>query len=156
MGPRAMTSLFSLILFPLSCQLCHKKEQFIETCCNRGCDMALVVGLSSPRGQQTDIRFTLGWKPKARTRLFPAGCSARVYFAEEGLNVTSDQGEGSGRAVTRSWLGPMTRVLGDINAIIQNAAQRPGEAPVMVYQLWNRRRLRLCRRNPRYRKTCRF
>jgi NitT/TauT family transport system substrate-binding protein len=28
--------------------------------------------------------------------------------------------------------------FGDINAIIQNAAERPGEAPVMVYQLWNR------------------
>lgn len=27
--------------------------------------------------------------------------------------------------------------FGDINAIIQNAAERPEVTPVMVYQLWN-------------------
>ena len=34
--------------------------------------------------------------------------------------------------------GAYTAGFGDINAIIQNAATRPGEAPVMVYMLYNR------------------
>jgi len=49
----------------------------------------------------------------------------------------------------------MTAGFGRINCDHpKNAAQRPGEAPVMVYQSGTVRRLRLCRRNPAvYRKN---
>ncbi|MGB3407185.1 MAG: ABC transporter substrate-binding protein [Jannaschia sp.] len=87
--------------------------------------------------QTTDIRFTLGWKTQGSDAPFLMALS-RGYFADEGLNVTIDQGEGSAATVTRIMGGAYDAGFGDINAIIQNAAARPGEAPVMVYQLWNR------------------
>jgi NitT/TauT family transport system substrate-binding protein len=96
---------------------------------------ALLVGLSP--AWATDIRFTLGWKTQGSDAPFLLALG-KGYFAEEGLNVTIDQGEGSAATVTRIMGGAYDAGFGDINAIIQNAAQRPGEAPVMVYQLWNR------------------
>ena len=101
-----------------------------------GAALALVAGLS-PAWADTNIRFTLGWKTQGSDAPFLLALS-KGYFAEEGLNVTIDQGEGSAATVTRIMGGAYDAGFGDINAIIQNAAQRPGEAPVMVYQLWNR------------------
>jgi NitT/TauT family transport system substrate-binding protein len=98
---------------------------------------ALVAGLTPAFGDTTNIRFTLGWKTQGSDAPFLLALS-KGYFAEEGLNVTIDQGEGSAATVTRIMGGAYDAGFGDINAIIQNAAQRPGEAPVMVYQLWNR------------------
>ena len=85
----------------------------------------------------TDIRFTLGWKTQGSDAPFLMALE-KGYFAEEGLNVTIDQGEGSAATVTRIMSGTYDAGFGDINAIIQNAATRPDETPVMVYQLWNK------------------
>jgi NitT/TauT family transport system substrate-binding protein len=98
--------------------------------------LAVLAGLA-PAYADTNIRFTLGWKTQGSDAPFLLAQS-KGYFAEEGLNVTIDQGEGSAATVTRIMGGAYDAGFGDINAIIQNAAQRPGEAPVMVYQLWNR------------------
>jgi NitT/TauT family transport system substrate-binding protein len=99
--------------------------------------LALLTGLSPAWAEAIDIRFTLGWKTQGSDAPFLLALS-KGYFAEEGLTVTIDQGEGSAATVTRIMGGAYDAGFGDINAIIQNAAQRPGEAPVMVYQLWNR------------------
>ncbi len=50
------------------------------------------------------------------------------YYKAEGLNVVIDQGEGSGATVTRIMGGAYDAGFGDVNAIIQNASQKPGEA----------------------------
>ena len=55
----------------------------------------------------------------------------------EGLDVTIDQGEGSAATVSRIMSGAYDAGFGDMNAIIQNAATKPDEAPVMVYQIYN-------------------
>jgi NitT/TauT family transport system substrate-binding protein len=102
-----------------------------------GATLALLAGLTPAFAQTTDIRFTLGWKTQGSDAPFLMALS-KGYFAEEGLNVTIDQGEGSAATVTRIMGGAYDAGFGDINAIIQNASARPGEAPVMVYQLWNR------------------
>ena len=86
--------------------------------------------------QTTDIRFTLGWKTQGSDAAFFLA-EEKGYFEEEGLNVTIDQGEGSGATVTRIMSGAYDAGFGDVNAIIQNAATRPEEAPVMVYLMWN-------------------
>jgi NitT/TauT family transport system substrate-binding protein len=49
-----------------------------------------------------------------------------------------DQGEGSAATVTRIMSGAYDAGFGDINAIVQNAATRPGETPVMVYMIYNK------------------
>ncbi|WP_131579082.1 ABC transporter substrate-binding protein, partial [Paracoccus nototheniae] len=84
----------------------------------------------------TDIRFTLGWKTQGSDAPILLA-QQNGYFEDEGLNVTIDQGEGSAATVTRIMSGTYDAGFGDINAIIQNAAERPDQTPVMVYQLWN-------------------
>ncbi len=99
----------------------------------------VLVGLAERTGAQdlTLIRFTLGWVTQGSDAPFLLA-QEKGYFEEEGLNVVIDQGEGSAATVTRIMGGAYDAGFGDINAIIQNASARPGEAPVMVYQLWNR------------------
>ncbi|MDG4647338.1 ABC transporter substrate-binding protein [Roseibacterium sp. SDUM158017] len=99
--------------------------------------LAVVAGISPAFADMTDIRFTLGWKTQGSDAPFLVALN-EGYFEEEGLNVTIDQGEGSAATVTRIMGGAYDAGFGDINAIIQNAAARPGEAPVMVFQMWNR------------------
>lgn len=102
-----------------------------------GAALAMLAGAAPAFAEMTDIRFTLGWKTQGSDAPFLLALH-KGYFEEEGLNVTIDQGEGSAATVTRIMGGAYDAGFGDINAIIQNAAARPGEAPVMVYQLWNR------------------
>ncbi len=99
-----------------------------------------VAGLAlthAANAQETTIRFTLGWKTQGSDAAFFVARD-KGYFKAEGLNVVIDQGEGSGATVTRIMGGAYDAGFGDVNAIIQNAAAKPGEAPVMVYMLWNR------------------
>lgn len=98
--------------------------------------IAGVLMTSAALAQETTIRFTLGWKTQGSDAAFFLA-KDKGYFKEEGLNVVIDQGEGSGATVTRIMGGAYDAGFGDVNAIIQNAATRPDDAPVMVYMLWN-------------------
>ena len=102
-----------------------------------GAALSVLIGALPAMAEMTDIRFTLGWKTQGSDAPFLVALN-KGYFEEEGLNVTIDQGEGSAATVTRIMGGAYDAGFGDINAIIQNAAARPGEAPVMVFQMWNR------------------
>lgn len=102
-----------------------------------GAGLALLAGAAPAAAETKDIRFTLGWKTQGSDAPFLLALH-KGYFEEEGLNVSIDQGEGSAATVTRIMGGAYDAGFGDINAIIQSAAGRPDEAPVMVYQLWNR------------------
>ncbi|WP_088348066.1 MULTISPECIES: ABC transporter substrate-binding protein [Rhodomicrobium] len=93
--------------------------------------------LSGPAAaQETKIKFTLGWKTQGSDAAFFLARD-KGYYKAEGLDVTIDQGEGSGATVTRIMSGAYDAGFGDVNAIIQNASTRPNEAPVMVYMMWN-------------------
>ncbi len=89
------------------------------------------------QAQETTIKFTLGWKTQGSDAAFFVARD-KGYYKAEGLNVIIDQGEGSGATVTRIMGGAYDAGFGDVNAIIQNAATKPGENPVMVYMIWNR------------------
>ncbi|MBC7801280.1 MAG: ABC transporter substrate-binding protein, partial [Gemmatimonadaceae bacterium] len=96
---------------------------------------ALLLSLPAA-AQETTIKFTLGWKTQGSDAAFFLARD-RGYYKAEGLNVVIDQGEGSGATVTRIMSGAYDAGFGDVNAIIQNAATRPTETPVMVYMMWN-------------------
>src|SRR3954447_7801725 len=97
----------------------------------------LVTPLAATAAEPVKIKFTLDWKLQGLHAWF-YWAKAKGYFAAENLDVSIDQGEGSAAAVTRVMSGAYDAGFGDVNAIIQNAATRPGEAPVMVYMIYNK------------------
>src|ERR1700726_2954889 len=99
--------------------------------------MGLLLFAGTAAAEDTTIKFTLGWKTQGSDAAF-FYAKDNGYFKEEGLNVSIDQGEGSAATVTRIMSGAYDAGFGDVNAIIQNAAARPGEAPVMVYMIYNK------------------
>jgi len=60
------------------------------------------------------------------------------YLAEAGVDIQMDQGSGSGAAVGKVAGGAYDIGFGDVNALIRLAAVKPEEAPLCVYQMYNR------------------
>jgi NitT/TauT family transport system substrate-binding protein len=101
---------------------------------------ALGLALSATTGfaqDVTKIKFTLDWKIQGIHAWYYLA-KDKGYFAAEKLDVTIDQGEGSAATVTRIMSGAYDAGFGDMNAIIQTAATKPADAPLMVYMIYNR------------------
>ncbi len=76
------------------------------------------VALAAPASAQTKLKMVLNWKyPGPQGFFFLA--DDRGYFKAEGLEVTIDQGNGSGAAVPLVANGTYDVGFGDINALIE-------------------------------------
>ncbi len=85
--------------------------------------------------QTTDIKFTLDWRFEGPAAGFLLA-EDNGYFAEEGLNVTFDIGNGSVEVIPRVATGAYQMGFGDINSLIKFLDEDPSqpiEAVMMVY-----------------------
>ncbi len=98
--------------------------------------LTIAVGTSSAQ-DRVKVRFTLDWKLQG-IHAWYYWAEEKGYLAKEGIDIIIDQGDGSAYTVTRIMSGTYDAGFGDVNAIIQNAAQRPDVAPVMVYMTYNK------------------
>jgi NitT/TauT family transport system substrate-binding protein len=99
--------------------------------------LVLSTGLSAAAEAQTKIRMVLNWKYEGPQGMFFLA-DDRGYFKQEGLEVSFDQGNGSGAAVPQVANGAYDAGFGDINALVELAAKKPEDAPIGVFMLYNR------------------
>jgi NitT/TauT family transport system substrate-binding protein len=99
--------------------------------------LAVTAGSLAPAHADTRIKMILNWKYEGPQGMFFLA-QDRGYFKAEGLDVSFDQGNGSGAAVPQVANGAYDMGFGDINALIELAARKPDEAPIGVYQMYNR------------------
>lgn len=102
--------------------------------------LAAATALSALTGTaahaETSIKMVLNWKYEGpQGLLFLA--EDKGYFKEEGLDVTFDQGNGSGAGVPLVANGAYDMAFGDINALIELAAKKPEDAPVGVFMMYS-------------------
>jgi NitT/TauT family transport system substrate-binding protein len=101
-----------------------------------GAGLALCMGLFSHAHAQTKLKFVLNWKYQGPQGIFFLP-QDRGYYKAEGLDMTIDQGSGSGAAVPLVANGTYDVGFGDINALIELAGRNPQDAPIAVYVMYN-------------------
>lgn len=99
--------------------------------------LAAPLAATTPAAAQTKLKMVLNWKYQGPQGWFFLA-DDKGYFKAEGLEVTMDQGNGSGAAVPLVANGTYDIGFGDINALIEMSAKKPDEAPVAVYVMYNR------------------
>src|SRR6202034_2893272 len=90
----------------------------------------------APAAEVTKLKMVLNWKYQGPQGWFFLA-DDRGYFTAAGLDVTMDQGNGSGAPIPLVANGTYDVGFGDINALIQFAAIKPEDAPIAVYVMFN-------------------
>ena len=93
------------------------------------------LAFAAPAFAETNVKLTLDWRFEGPAAGFLLA-QDKGYFAEEGLNVTVDTGNGSVEAIPRVATGAYQFGFGDINSLIKfldEDASQPVKAIMMVY-----------------------
>jgi NitT/TauT family transport system substrate-binding protein len=98
--------------------------------------LAALIALGQPTAAQTTINFTLDWKFRGPTAAFILA-QEKGYFAEEGLEVSIDAGNGSAGAVTPVASGAYQMGFADINALVEFNVANPGQSVKCVMMVYD-------------------
>lgn len=100
------------------------------------CIFTLAVGTTtSASAENVKIRFTLDWLPQSTHGPFFIALY-KGYYKREGLDVSIDEGKGSGDAVTRIVSGAYEMGSPDINNLIEFNSKNPEKAIPEVLMLF--------------------
>jgi NitT/TauT family transport system substrate-binding protein len=99
--------------------------------------MALLAAGAAQAQAPVKIKFVLDWKYQGLHAWYFLA-QDKGYYKAEGIDVEIDQGEGSAATITKIASGAYNAGFGDMNAIIQLAAGKPQDAPVMTYMFYNK------------------
>lgn len=86
---------------------------------------------------KTKLKMILNWRYQGPQAWFFLA-KDNGYFDQAGVDLTMDQGSGSGAAVGLVAGGAYDLGFGDVNALIRLAGTSPDEAPLCVYQMYNK------------------
>ena len=98
--------------------------------------IAIPLVSAAPAVAETKLKMVLNWKYQGPQGWFFLA-QDRGYFKKAGIDITMDQGNGSGAPIPLVANGTYDVGFGDINALIQFAALKPAEAPIAVYVMYN-------------------
>ena len=98
--------------------------------------VAAPLAAAAPAAAETKLKMVLNWKYQG-PQGFMFLADDRGYFKAAGLDVTMDQGNGSGAPIPLVANGTYDVGFGDLNALIEFAAKKPEEAPMAVYVVFN-------------------
>jgi len=98
--------------------------------------LAVPLAAATPAAAETKLKMVLNWKYQGPQGWFFLA-QDRGYFKKAGIDITMDQGNGSGAPIPLVASGTYDVGFGDINALIQFAATKPEEAPIAVYVMYN-------------------
>ena len=101
-----------------------------------GLALAAPFASAAPASAETKLKMVLNWKYQGPQGAFFLA-DDRGYFKAAGLEMTIDQGNGSGAPIPLVANGTYDVGFGDINALIQFAAIKPEDAPIAVYVMFN-------------------
>jgi len=110
-------------------------KKFATFCTVAAC-LSLQPLMATNTHASTPINFTLDWRFEGPSAPFLMALD-KGYFAEEGLSVTIDSGNGSSGAVTRVATGAYDMALADFNALVEYSADNPDSGIQAVYMLYN-------------------
>lgn len=99
--------------------------------------IALLAAGAAQAQAPVKIKFVLDWKYQGLHAWYFLA-QDKGYYKAEGIDVEIDQGEGSAATITKIAAGAYNAGFGDMNAIIQLAAGKPQDAPVMTYMFYNK------------------
>ena len=99
--------------------------------------IAVALGAQSAMAQMA-IKFTLDWKFEGPAAPYVLA-KKKGYFADEGLDVTIDSGNGSVGSITRVASGAYDVGFADINSMLEFNASNPDRAMKSVFMVYDRR-----------------
>jgi NitT/TauT family transport system substrate-binding protein len=110
--------------------------RFFSAALGASLSAAIAFGATSAKAEM-DLKFSLDWKYEGPAAPYILA-KKNGYYADEGLDVTIDSGNGSVGAITRVASGAYDVSLADINSLVEFNATNPDRAMKSIFMVYDR------------------